>query len=130
MRLAFSFLTVLIVVSSIISITSSCKHEPLASGGVNPTDTIINSPVDTSQGTSIVGWKCSTDTAYFQYDVLPVLISSCATSGCHDAGTKADGYQLTDYANTIKKGISAGRATNSKFTPKLQTAACHPAIQV
>lgn len=114
MRFTFSFLTVLILILSLISITSSCKHEPLASGGVNPTDTIIKFPVDTTQGTSETGWKCNTDTVYFQYDVLPVLVSSCATSGCHDAVTKEKGYQLTDYANTIKKGVTAGRATNSK----------------
>ena len=112
MRFTFSFLTVLILVLSIISITSSCKHEPL--GSVNPTNTVKTNPIDTIQGTSESGWKCNTDTVYFQYDVLPILVSSCATSGCHDAVTKADGYQLTDYANAIKKGISAGRATNSK----------------
>lgn len=113
MRLSYSFLKVLILILSIISITSSCKHEPL--GSVNPTDTIITTPIDTIQGTSVTGWKCNADTVYFQYDVLPVLVSSCATSGCHDAITKEKGYILTDYANTIKKGISAGRATNSKL---------------
>lgn len=126
MRFTFSISVALICILSIISVTSSCKHEPLASGGVNPTDTIIKFPVDTTQGTSITGWKCSADTAYFQYDVLPVLISSCATSGCHDASTRADGYQLTDYANAIKKGISAGRASNSKVYTEIANGSMPP----
>lgn len=124
MRFILSCLTVLILISSIISITSSCKHEPL--GSVNPTDTIIKNPIDTIQGTAVTGWKCNADTVYFQYDVLPVLVSSCATSGCHDASTRADGYQLTDYANAIKKGISAGRASNSKVYTEIANGSMPP----
>ncbi len=123
MRFTFSFLTVLILILSIISITSSCKHEPL--GSFNPTDTIKN-PIDTIQGTSVTGWKCNVDTVYFQYDVLPVLVSSCATSGCHDASSRVSGYQLTDYANAIKKGISAGRATNSKVYTEIANGSMPP----
>jgi uncharacterized membrane protein len=62
----------------------------------------------------VIGWKCSTDTAYFLCDVQPILISACSQIGCHDALTKASGYQLTDYVQTMKKGIVAGQATNSK----------------
>jgi uncharacterized membrane protein len=92
--------------------TISCKHQPT----INPEPI----PIDTTSVTTAVkgdstGWKCSADSVYFQYDVLPVLISACARSGCHDAVTRAEGYVLTDYANAIKKGVSAGRATNSKL---------------
>ena len=90
--------------------TISCKHEPI----INPEPL----PIDTTSTTTAVngdstGWKCSPDSVYFHYDVLPVLIAACARSGCHDATTRAEGYVLSDYTNAIRKGVSAGRATNS-----------------
>jgi hypothetical protein len=39
--------------------------------------------------------------ACFERDILPVLLSSCGISGCHDNITKADGYSLTDYNGTL-----------------------------
>ncbi len=66
------------------------------------------------------------DTAYFQYDVLPIFVSSCATKGCHDAITKAESYQLTDYANILKRGISAGRASNSKVYTEIASGSMPP----
>jgi uncharacterized membrane protein len=112
MRFTISVSVSFILVISLATMILSCKHDLLTpSDGVTPTDTTTNNP-DTF---SMVGWKCSPDTVYFQFDVLPIMISSCAPSGCHNAATKADGYQLTDYATVIKKGISAGRVTNSKL---------------
>ncbi len=113
------------IVLILIFITSSCKHDPLTStGGVTPTDTTTT---NTDTGTvSITGWKCSADSVYFQYDVLPILVSSCAPSGCHNAATKADGYQLTDYASAIKKGVSAGKATSSKVYTEIANGSMPP----
>lgn len=102
-----------------------CKHEPF----LNPNS---GTPIDTTTIKTVVekgdstGWKCSADSVYFQYDVLPVLVASCARSGCHDAVTKEDGYQLTDYASTIRKGISAGRATNSKVYTEIANGSMPP----
>ena len=103
----------LALIATIIITTIGCKHEP----------SVIPTPIikDTTSITSVVtktdstGWKCSADSVYFQYDVLPILVSACARSSCHDAVTKESGYQLTDYANVMKKGISAGKATSSKL---------------
>lgn len=100
----FSFLLILSILG--------CKHEPVTSPSV-----VI--PKDTTSIKTIVakgdstGWKCSPDTVYFQNDVQPILVSACARSGCHDAIYKEKGYVLTDYANTMKKGVVAGQATNS-----------------
>lgn len=41
---------------------------------------------------------CDPNLVYFQSEVLPILSSNCAQSGCHDAITEADGYNFTDYA--------------------------------
>jgi hypothetical protein len=41
--------------------------------------------------------KCSKDTIYFQNSVLPVVINSCAKSGCHDAGSNKHEIVLDNY---------------------------------
>ena len=105
-----------------LSFVIACKHETLAPGN----NTGPTGPIDTVTVNNVEGWKCSADTVYFQYDVLPVLVSSCATSGCHDAITKEDGYQLTDYKNAIKKGVSAGRANNSKLYAEIANGSMPP----
>lgn len=88
----------------------SCRHT--SENALNPIDTTGNNG---GQQSSDAGWRCSPDTVYFNYDVLPILVSSCAMSGCHDAVTRADGYQLTDYASVMRKGVRPGDARNSKI---------------
>ena len=43
--------------------------------------------------------KCSQDTIYFQNSVLPLVINSCAKSGCHDAGSNKHELTLDNYTN-------------------------------
>jgi hypothetical protein len=90
----------------------SCKHEVLIPTGGN-TNTNPKDSTFTVSNTS--GWKCSPDTLYFQYEVLPIIVSKCASDGCHDAGYRAKGYILTDYTNIMKKGVVAGFANSSKI---------------
>lgn len=40
--------------------------------------------------------------ACFKRDILPVLVSSCGISGCHDDATSADGYSFTSYTGTLE----------------------------
>ena len=42
--------------------------------------------------------NCS-DTIHFATEILPLMVQNCATSGCHDAGTQAAGYDLTTHAS-------------------------------
>jgi uncharacterized membrane protein len=51
----------------------------------------------------------------FENDILPIFQSNCAKSGCHDAGSKQEGYQLDSYANIVARGIKAGNAAGSKI---------------
>jgi mono/diheme cytochrome c family protein len=44
-----------------------------------------------------------------------VILSSCGTTGCHDATTHEEGYVLTDYTNIMKKGIVPFNANSSKI---------------
>lgn len=55
------------------------------------------------------------DELCFERDVLPIIVSNCATSGCHDASTSAHGYNLTNYANITSRGLKPGNSSGSEF---------------
>lgn len=42
------------------------------------------------------------DSVSFQTEILPLLIANCTMSGCHDAGTAAEGLVLTNYNNIMQ----------------------------
>lgn len=80
---------------------ASCVHESLAPPDLRPD--YISSP-------------CSSDSSYFVRDVLPILQSNCAMSGCHDAQTKAEGVRLDHYRAVIETGdVKAGRPDDSEI---------------
>lgn len=59
---------------------------------------------------------CDPNTVYFQNDILPILLSNCAMPGCHDANTRAEGIQLTDYAAMMNsRVIQAGNLNKSEL---------------
>jgi uncharacterized membrane protein len=131
-KLIIAFVAVIII--AITATTSSCKHERLTTNDVTPIDTTKKDTTKTTGGGTVTvvvdkgdstGWKCSPDTIYFQ-DVLPIIISSCATSGCHDAATRANGYQYTDYANILRGGIVAGNANSGKFFSEIRSGSMPP----
>ncbi len=47
---------------------------------------------------------CDPDSIYFNRDVLPIIQSNCAISGCHGGGTAQDGVDLTSYASIMSTG--------------------------
>lgn len=60
--------------------------------------------------------NCSPDTVYFQNTILPLVVSSCATAGCHDQNSHKDGVVLIDYASIINTGgIKPGDPNDSEF---------------
>lgn len=63
-------------------------------------ETVI--PDHITQGTT--SSVCDSDTVYFVNDVLPLIMSSCATTDCHDDQTAEDGVRLTSFANIINTG--------------------------
>ena len=77
---------------------SACKHNPLVDPSViDPDDPPIIGPG---------GNTCSPDSVYFQTQVLPILISNCTQSGCHNAQDHEEGIILTSYQslmNTVEK---------------------------
>lgn len=51
----------------------------------------------------------------FESSVLPIFVSSCAMSGCHDATSREEGFVLDSYVNIVRKGINPGNASSSKL---------------
>jgi hypothetical protein len=89
---------------------NSCKHEI---PGVDP------GPVP-GPGPQPPSVSCSPDTAYFQQQVLPIFISNCSMSGCHDAVSAEDGVVLTSYATIMSTGgIEAGDPSDSEVYEKI-----------
>lgn len=52
--------------------------------------------------------------ACFARDILPVIVSHCATAGCHDAISHKEGYNLTTYSS-IRNSVSPGSPSNSRL---------------
>ena len=76
----------------------SCKHEP---------------PPDLD-GT----WaeNCDPDTVYFGNTILPLLVSNCGMSGCHDEASHEEGIVVTDYYSLMNSDIiDMGNANNSEL---------------
>lgn len=86
--ISFCFLTLIVLLS-----TPSCTHDSLI-----PDDPGM--PIDTSENTI----PCDPDTIYFSAQILPILQSNCAFSGCHNAASAQDGVILDSYENTILTG--------------------------
>ncbi|MGZ5286470.1 MAG: c-type cytochrome domain-containing protein [Flavisolibacter sp.] len=96
----------LFIVFTGVSFTS-CKHE-LPGGDIPP-----GPP-------PVPGVNCSPDTVYFQQQVLPILISNCSMSGCHDAASHQDGVVLTNYSNVMITGqVQPGNPGNSELWKKI-----------
>jgi uncharacterized membrane protein len=53
------------------------------------------------------------ETVYFDTQVLPIFQNTCGVSGCHNSGTRKEGYDLSNYASIVSKGIVPGEASNS-----------------
>lgn len=91
----------ILLIACLAIIGYSCKHERL----FEPPSGTTNPP---SGGTQ----PCSTDTVYFTNQILPLINSSCAMSGCHDAISHQDGVILTSYS-TIMQQVVAGNPSSS-----------------
>jgi hypothetical protein len=97
------FLFFVLLIFLLSTLTNSCVHEPFLD------------PLSLNNGEPNIS-GCQTDkTICFETNVLPIFLSSCAKSGCHDAASREEGYVLDSYASIIRKGLSPGNANNSKI---------------
>jgi len=121
----FISLRSLLIIFLILLQIPSCVHEPVRPLDTAPIDSVIN-PIDTTQNPTdttkidTVIIPCDPDTVYFSRDILPVMISNCAKSGCHDETTRADGVILNTYANVFGTGdIKPGDPEDSDLYERL-----------
>jgi uncharacterized membrane protein len=89
-----------LVLTTITIFAISCHYDPIV-------------VIDSSK-------PCNPDTVYFKNDILPIFIANCAKSGCHDAISKKEGVQTTDYTS-IMKNIKAGDLANSEHYKYMTT---------
>jgi hypothetical protein len=92
-----SFLLLLLTIGS-------CKHDipDLADPGTGG---------GTGGGTNT---PCDSSKVYFQQQILPILVSNCAMSGCHDDASHKEGVILTSYEKVMStSGIRPGNPGNS-----------------
>ncbi|HZK96233.1 MAG TPA: c-type cytochrome domain-containing protein [Prolixibacteraceae bacterium] len=69
----------------------------------------------TTSGTVNNSSAALSDPVCFQRDLLPVLVSSCGTTGCHDQTSHKEGYTITSYASVMSNLVKAGSPTTSKL---------------
>lgn len=102
---------ILAVISVSIFIFSACQHKPKE---------IIN-PAQKTDTTKIISTNCNKDSVYFVNTILPLLISNCNGSGCHNANDAAEDVVLNNYSNIINY-VKAGDAAGSKLYKNITTA--------
>ncbi len=51
----------------------------------------------------------------FVQDILPMMVSSCGTTGCHDAVSHEEGYVLINYSTIVQNGIQPYNPNDSKI---------------
>ena len=107
----FIGLCIIAFISSMIFI-QACTSTPI-------TVEIIGPPIDTTGvgDTLILVMEkdpCMNDIISFERQILPLVVSGCSYSGCHDSQTAEDDVILESY-NQIKHYVSAGNPNNSEL---------------
>lgn len=106
----------LLIVSCILIF--SCKHDselPPNGGGTGGGGTGGG-----GTGGGGTGVPCDSTKIYFQQQVLPVLLSNCAMSGCHDDASHQDGVVLTSFEKVMATAdIRPGQPGNSELFERI-----------
>ena len=99
----------ILLFTAITGLFFACVHQvdipgnPVSGGG---TDSTGNGGGGGNGGDSLV---C------FEGEILPIFLSSCAYSGCHDSKSKEEGYVLDNWQNITKSGIKPEDPNSSKI---------------
>lgn len=109
-------LAVFVGIALISLLLPACRHElgQIPFGPIDPTDTIVIPPPPPPDPVDTSGVPCSPDTVYFQNQILPLLVSNCAMSACHDVQSHQEGIILTNYTN-IRQKVVPFNASQSKI---------------
>ncbi|MEZ5016945.1 MAG: c-type cytochrome domain-containing protein [Flavipsychrobacter sp.] len=110
----YSFLLLCLSLSFIV--LYGCQHKT----EVQPTTNSTNGTGNNGNGNGNGNGNNPADTALcFERDILPIFITNCTQSGCHDAVTRAEGYQFTDYNSITSKGFVKGNAAATELYQKI-----------
>lgn len=101
---------------SVLVFLQSCSHDIVQPIKTVLTDTTTNGGGNGNGGGGVLNPNpCDPNKIYFVNDVLPIFLSNCAYSGCHDAATAKDGIILDNYANIMRTAeVIPGNAWSSK----------------
>ena len=95
-------------------ISFSCIHDPvyiIPDGAVGDVPGNNTDPPVIPTGSDDA---CDPDSVYFQNQILPIFIGSCAVTGCHDQSSREADIALINYPN-IMRGITPGDPGGSKY---------------
>ncbi len=76
----------------------SCQHDPFIGPNMLPDPPVSG--------------MCDPDSVYFQNQILPILVSNCTESGCHNLQDRKEGVVLDSYQNLL---ATVEDATNNDF---------------
>lgn len=107
----FAFTTVCIAIA--------CKHNPEMPVPADSTNNNGGGTGNGNGGSSNSGGDNVDTGICFERDILPIFISNCAKAGCHDAASRQDGFQFTDYNSIISKEFVAGNANATELYEKI-----------
>lgn len=88
----------------LVLVYTACKHDPSEPA---PQTTTTSSTATTATTSTTSTTTPANDSVCFNTQILPLIQSNCAQSGCHDAISHQEGYTLTNYTG-IMKGINDG----------------------
>lgn len=101
----------IVLLACIMGIFIACRHQTDLLPGSDPGN---GSGSGSGNGPGSGPGNCDPDKVYFQQQVLPILISNCAMSGCHDNASHQDGVILTSYQTVMATAdVRPGRPENS-----------------
>jgi hypothetical protein len=104
---------------SIFTTFYACTHKPPVIPTTTKTLTPVT-PVTPNENTFInlsdtmTSVQTDDTSVCFQRDVLPIFLSSCAISGCHDLTSRKKGYIFNNYTNIRAMGLLPWSASASK----------------
>jgi hypothetical protein len=102
------FVGMCIVILLVMLLLESCVHEPLVTPAPDPEPAPVEHDI------------CDENVVYFDNEILPLLISNCAMSGCHDATTAEDDIILNSYTNIMRSDvIASGNPGESELYKKI-----------
>ena len=110
--------SILFLLTIFLMCTEQCKHDATEIPRKNiAIDTTHTNPIDTTKH-PIPPPSGTGDSVCFNTQILPLVLSTCGMSGCHDAGSAKKGYILTNYSNIAPRVANINSVTVKGSMPK------------